>query len=104
MAKVVASLVVTPLGTSTPSVSKYVAHAIDVLDKFGLTYQLTPMCTVIEGEEEDIFRAIQEIKKEMFDKGVKRVVYALKVDERIDKTLSMEGKLHSVNKQRGDGR
>ncbi len=104
MAKVVASLVVTPLGTATPSVSKYVAHAIDVLEQFGLTYQLTPMCTIIEGEEEDIFKAIQEIKKEMFKRGVKRVVYALKVDERIDKTLTMEGKLQSVNKQRGDGK
>ncbi len=102
MAKVVASLVITPLGTATPSVSKYVAHAIDVLEQFGLAYQLTPMCTIIEGEEEDIFKAILEIKRQMFENGIKRVVYTLKVDERIDKTLTMDGKLQSVYRQRGD--
>jgi len=101
---VIASLVVTPLGTDTPSVSKYVAHVLDVLDKHGLKYQLTPMCTIIEGEEEAIFQAILDIKRQMFDMGLKRVVYTLKVDERTDKQLTMDGKLESVNKYRGDVR
>ena len=56
------------------------------------------MCTVIEGDEEVIFKAIQDIKRNIFSMGVKRVVYTLKVDERIDKTLSIEGKLNSVKR------
>ncbi len=98
MAKVVASLVVTPLGTATPSVSQYVADALSVLDKYGLKYQLTPMCTVIEGEETEIFSAILEIKKILWNKGIKRIVYTLKVDERKDKTLSIDGKIEAVRK------
>jgi uncharacterized protein (TIGR00106 family) len=99
---VIASLVVTPLGTDTPSVSKYVAHVLEILDKYNLKYQLTPMCTIIEGEEEIIFQAILDIKRHMFDMGIKRVVYTLKVDERTDKQLTMEGKVQSVKKYRGD--
>ena len=102
MARVVASLVVTPLGTETPSVSKYVAHVLDVLEEHGLSYTLTPMCTIIEGEEEKIFQAILDIKKQMFEMGLKRVVYTLKVDERRDKQLTMDGKIKSVNRHRGD--
>jgi len=98
MSKVVASLVITPLGTSSPSISRYVASVLDILDRYNLKYQLTPMCTVIEGDEEVIFKAIQDIKRNIFSMGVKRVVYTLKVDERIDKTLSIEGKLNSVKR------
>ena len=96
MSKVVASLIVTPLGTSSPSISNYVASVLDILDKYDLKYQLTPMCTVIEGDEEVIFKAIQDIKSNIFSMGVQRVVYTLKVDERIDKALTIEGKLNSV--------
>ena len=98
MSKVVASFVVTPLGTSSPSISKYVASVLDTLEKYNLKYQLTPMCTVIEGDEEVIFKAIQDIKSSIFSMGVQRVVYTLKVDERIDKSLTIESKLKSVKK------
>ena len=96
MSKVVASIIVIPLGTSSPSISNYVASVLDILDKYDLKYQLTPMCTVIEGDEEVIFKAIQDIKSNIFSMGVQRVVYTLKVDERIDKALTIEGKLNSV--------
>ena len=38
---------ITPLGTAEPGVSRYVAGCLRVLRKSGLTYQLTPMGTVI---------------------------------------------------------
>ena len=71
MAHVIASLTMIPLGTSTPSVSRYVADVLDVLDTHNLKYQLTPMCTIVEGDEEKIFKAIIEIKKNMFKMGIK---------------------------------
>jgi len=100
MARVIASFTIIPLGTSTPSVSRYVANVLDVFDSLKLKYQLTPMCTIIEGEEEEIFKAIVEIKKKLFEMGLKRIVYSLNVDERIDKPLTMSGKIESVQKHR----
>ncbi len=94
--KVVASLVVTPLGTCTPSVSRYVAVAEKVLSEKGLKHMLTPMATVIEADEEEIFDAVLEIKRRLFEMGVKRVVYTLKVDDRVDKELTMDGKIEAV--------
>jgi uncharacterized protein (TIGR00106 family) len=42
---------IVPLGTETPSVSKYVAEAIKVLkDEKDVKYQLTSMGTIIEGQ------------------------------------------------------
>jgi uncharacterized protein (TIGR00106 family) len=97
--KVVASLVITPLGTCSPSVSKYVAVAENVLSEMGLKHMLTPMATVIEAEEEEIFRAVVEIKRRIFEMGVQRVVYTLKVDDRLDKRLTMDGKIEAVRRQ-----
>jgi len=42
----------TPLGKGE-SVSQYVARVVDVVDKSGLPYVLTPMGTIIEGESWD---------------------------------------------------
>ena len=100
MAHVVASFTVIPLGTTSPSVSEYITNALDIFDSLNLKYQLTPMCTIIEGEEEEIFKAIVEIKKKLFEMGLKRIVYSLNVDERIDKPLTMGGKIESVRKHR----
>ena len=41
-----------------------------------------------------------EIKKKLFKMGLKRIVYSLNVDERIDKPLTMSGKIESVQKHR----
>lgn len=37
-------------GGKGESVSEYVARILDVIDKSGVTYQLTPMGTILEGE------------------------------------------------------
>ncbi len=42
---------VIPLGTETPSVSKYVAGAVKILqDARDIKYELTAMGTIIEGD------------------------------------------------------
>jgi hypothetical protein len=47
----VVEVVMVPLGTGTPSLSKYVAGVEKVLDRYGkLKHTLTPMSTIIEGD------------------------------------------------------
>jgi len=86
-----------PLGTPTPSVSKYVKKALDVLRKENLHFELTAMGTIIEGDSlEEILATIRKMHASVFDAGVLRVVTTIKIDERKDKKLTLKGKVKAV--------
>jgi len=65
---------IVPLGTSTPSVSQYIADAVEILKECGLKYELTSMGTIIEGDLDEILSLAKKMHEVPFFKGVKRVV------------------------------
>jgi uncharacterized protein (TIGR00106 family) len=97
MGRVIAEVTFSPLGTATPSLSKYVAAALAVLEEHPeVQYQLNPMGTVLEGERQDIISIVEEMSEAIFAAGVLRVGTTLKIDERRDKPTSMEHKVDAV--------
>ena len=95
---------VVPVGTDSPSVSAHVARAVKELqESSGVRWKLTPMGTVIEGELEQLLDLARKMHRAVFAAGVKRVVTTIKIDERIDRPLSMNGKVRAV-KARLDSR
>ncbi len=91
-----------PLGTGTPSVSKYVARAVEVLqDEKDIKYELTAMGTIIEGELERLLTIVQKMHQSVLDAGIMRVVTIIKIDERRDKNSSMRSKIESVKRELG---
>ena len=40
------------------SVSKYVARSLDIIDRSGVPYQLTPMGTILEGEWDEVMAVV----------------------------------------------
>ena len=58
----IVDVVVIPVGTEGPSVSKYIAEIQTKLNEFKqqgkIDYQLTPMNTLIEGDLKDLFEAV----------------------------------------------
>ena len=101
MAVVEVSIV--PLGTGSPGVSAFVAQCLEVLRKEnGVAYQLTPMGTIIEGELDVVLAVVRRMHEEPFNSGVGRVVTSIRIDDRRDKALTMQGKLASV-KSKLDG-
>ncbi len=90
---------IVPLGTNTPSVSQYVAAVLEVLEENGLKYQLTSMGTIIEGDLDKILEVVRQMHEVPFQKGVKRVVTTIRIDDRRDKQASMEGKVRSVREK-----
>jgi uncharacterized protein (TIGR00106 family) len=99
--QVVAEVSIVPVGTSNTSVSRYVADSIQVLeDRKDLTYRLTPMGTVIEGQLDRVLEAIQKMHEVPFIRGALRVVTSIRIDDRRDKTSSMSAKVQSVLKLR----
>ncbi|MDD2206398.1 MAG: MTH1187 family thiamine-binding protein [Aminobacterium sp.] len=99
MGKVIAELVVVPLGTGTPSVSHYVADVEKVLATFNLKRLLTPMGTILEGDLDEVLKAVRAVHEIPFKNGALRVSTSLKIDERRDKELTMEGKIQSVEEK-----
>ena len=98
----VAEISVIPIGTKTASIGNYVSSVVALLSQrakqYGLKYELTAMCTQIEGSPHDIFAVAQEIHEYLFRSypDLCRVVTALKIDDRRDKELTLKGKVESV--------
>jgi len=95
---------IVPVGTGIPSVSKYVAKAFSILKKEnGIRYELTSMGTVIEADTiERLLEIATRMHKEVLQGQVKRVVTTIKIDDRVDKRLTINGKVGSVrSKLRG---
>lgn len=91
---------VVPVGTKTPSVSGYVAGAVRMLqNEPGIKYELTAMNTIIEGDLERLLSLAQKMHQSAFSGGVERVVTTMRIDDRRDKPLTMEGKIGAVKKQ-----
>jgi len=96
----IAEVSIIPLGTKTPSVSKYIACACRVLqDEKNIKYELTSMGTIIEGDLGDVLRVVRNMHEAIFSEGIMRVVTTVEIDDRRDKALSMKGKVESVQKK-----
>ena len=101
----IVDVVVIPVGTEGPSVSKYIAEIQTKLKEYKnqgkIDYQLTPMNTLIEGDLKDLFEVVQAIHELPFDKGLDRV--CIRIDDRRDKSRKMNDKLKSVENHLNNG-
>ena len=96
----IAEISIVPLGTKTPSVSKYVARAVKVLQREkDIKYEVTAMGTIIEGDLDKILMVAKKMHKETFNEGVARVITTIKIDERRDKGSSISGKMDSLRRK-----
>jgi uncharacterized protein (TIGR00106 family) len=93
---------VMPLGTGTPSVSKFVAGAVKVLQaEKGVKYETSSMGTNIEGDLEQLLDLARRMHRSAFDAGAQRVVTTMKIDERRDQVASIQSKLAAVKRELG---
>lgn len=90
---------VVPIGTGSPSVSEYVAEIVKKLREIGAKHRLGPMGTVVEGSLEELLEIARELHAVPFRMGALRVVTTIKIDDRMDKPLSAEGKIRSVEEK-----
>ena len=92
-------LTITPLGTATPSVSRYVAGCERILRGSGLTHELTAMGTIIEGDLDEILAVVRRMHESPFRDGAMRVSTLVKIDDRRDKDHTIAGKMKSVREK-----
>lgn len=101
----VVEVVISPAGLGSPSISKYVAACHKPLEEAtDLKHMLTPMGTVIEGDLDRIMEVIRQMHEVPFGEGAPRVSTLIRIDDRRDKKLTMEGKLKAVNEKLTGGK
>jgi uncharacterized protein (TIGR00106 family) len=92
-----AEITVLPIGREGAPVSDLLAEIARHLEnQEAVRFQMGPMGTSLEGEPADIFALAAEIHALPFESGVPRVYTILKLDQRTDKTQTLESKLDSV--------
>ena len=96
--KVIAEFSIIPIGTEKTSVSPYVSDAIKAFEEVeNLDFRVTPMGSILEAESlKTIFQAVESAHKTIIDKGVKRVVSTLRIDDRRDKPRTMQDKVEAL--------
>ncbi|MGR6835796.1 MTH1187 family thiamine-binding protein [Syntrophomonas erecta] len=98
----IVEVTIIPIGTKSTSVSSYVANCEKVLEnEKRIKSQLTPMGTVLEGDIEVLFEVVRRLHEVPFQHGAMRVSTTIRIDDRRDKTASMDQKLKSVQEKMG---
>lgn len=82
------------------SVSAHVARILDVIDKSGLPYQLTPMGTILEGEWDDVIGVVSACFREL-ERDCNRIGVNLKVDYRKGPAGRLRSKIEQVEQRLG---
>ena len=91
------SMFPTSLGESK---SAYVARILDIIDKSGVTYQLTPMGTILEGEWPEVMGVVTACF-DALKADCPRIATQIKIDYRAGDESRMKTKIASVENQLG---
>jgi uncharacterized protein (TIGR00106 family) len=93
---VIVEFTIIPLGVGI-SVSQFLVPAVEKLEKRKVKYEVTSMGTIFEAKNvEEAFKLVREAHESVFEIGVKRVVTAIRIDDRRDGERSMEDKVKSL--------
>lgn len=105
--KVVAEISITPLGKHysnnelPTSIRNEIAIAIDAIKKVnGINVKVTGMSTQLEADSiQDILKAIEYAHQSLKDKGILRIISSIRIDERFDKSETLEERVNSVQEK-----
>ncbi len=82
------------------SVSEYVARILDIIDRSGLPYQLTPMGTILEGEWAEVMAVVSDCFAAL-QADCSRIGMHMKVDWRAGPGGRLKSKIAHVEERLG---
>ena len=82
------------------SLSAAVARILDVIDRSGVSYQLTPMGTILEGDWDEVMSVVTACFK-MLQADCPRIGMNLKVDYRAGPESRLHSKIEKVEARLG---
>ncbi len=86
-------LSVVPVGTGSPSVSRYVQAAVKLVRESGLDYSVGAMGTCVQGDWDRVVALVKEIHETLARMGCQRILTTLKVDDRRDRIQTLQSKV-----------
>ena len=86
--------------TQGESKSRYVARILNLIDKSGVRYQLTPMGTILEGEWDEVMSVVTACFEEL-KTDCPRISTQLKIDYRAGTESRMQSKIAAVESHLG---
>ena len=86
--------------TTSEGVSQFVAQILDIVDRSGVPYQLTPMGTILEGDWDEVIGVVTQCFRHL-EKEHRRISVHMKVDYRAGPAGRLTGKVASVQDKLG---
>ncbi len=87
---------ISPVGEGI-SVSRHVAAALRVARaQKRVKVVLDSMFTTLEGDLDEVMALVREMQEAVFESGAERVASVIKVDDRRDRSATMQDKLRAV--------
>ena len=80
-----------------PSVGRYVARALDIVDRSGIPYRLNPMGTVLEGSWDEVMGVVRRCLEDL-ERDCDRISITMKLDQRKGKTDALRTKVEEVER------
>ncbi|KAK9235549.1 YkoF-like protein [Lipomyces kononenkoae] len=96
--KCTADFCLIPMGTESPSVSRYIAEIQILMRESGLKYSMHSAGTTVEGPWDQVMDVIGKAHEHMHKLGVQRVQTDVRIGTRVDKQQSFEDKVTAVEK------
>ena len=96
--KVISDVCIVPIGVGV-SVSKYVAACERIFTEAGLKTRLHAYGTNVEGEWDDVFRAVKRCHEVIHEMGAPRISTNIRVGTRTDREQTMNEKVKSVEQK-----
>ena len=82
------------------SLSAYVARSLDIIDKSGVPYRLTPMGTILEGEWDEVMGVVTACF-ERTREDCKRISVSVRIDYREGKAGRRKSKVDAIEAKLG---
>lgn len=98
--KVLADLCIVPIGVGV-SVSRYIAACEQIFADEGLVWKLHGYGTNVEGEWDEVLRALRRCHETLHEMGAPRVSTNLRIGTRVDREQSLADKEKSVLEKLG---
>lgn len=73
------SIQIIPKTKNGEDVIPYVDEAIQIIQKAGVKYKVSPLETTMEGELSELFHIIEQMNKRMIEMGSKNVISQVKI-------------------------
>ncbi len=93
--KVMVDLCVVPMGVGV-SVSEYVVACQRIFEEAGLSHEMHPYGTNVEGDWDRVMAAVKACHEKVHEMGAPRISSSMRLGTRVDREQNMHDKLASV--------